>query len=180
MQSLRRPRLQQQLVSPGAAHKARSERMCAPWKGERVSAGEILLPNLLRNLRPVIAAEAYAFCVAKDARDLPPDLRVFATLREPEGVTVVAPENDLRQAGFSAAGSWAKISLDVHSSLAAVGLTAAIAHALAIKGISANILAGFYHDHVFVPWERRNDAFDILDNLSADRLDSSSGSQSMA
>lgn len=131
-------------------------------------AGETILPTLLRDLRPVMAAEAYTFCVANDVKILSEEIRVFAMIREPEGVTVVAPEKDLRQAGLSGAGSWAKITLDVHSSLAAVGLTAVIAQALTRKGISANILAGFYHDHVFVPWERRNDALGILESFSSD------------
>ncbi len=63
---------------------------------------------------------------------------------------------------------WARISLTLHSDLAAVGLTAAFAAALAAAGISANVVAGFYHDHIFVPWERRGDAMEALHALSRD------------
>ncbi len=56
--------------------------------------------------------------------------------------------------------------LGVHSSLAAVGLAARVAESLAAHGISANMVAAFHHDHVFVPWERRDEALKILDNLA--------------
>jgi hypothetical protein len=62
---------------------------------------------------------------------------------------------------------WARITLNVHSSLAAVGLTAAVSQALAGAGIPANIVAAACHDHVFVPWDRRADALAILHRLSA-------------
>jgi uncharacterized protein len=54
----------------------------------------------------------------------------------------------------------------VHSDLAAVGLTAAFAGALASEGISCNVIAGFHHDHLFVPWERRADAMAALGRLA--------------
>ena len=63
-------------------------------------------------------------------------------------------------------GGWARITLGVHSSLAAVGLTARVAESLTAHGISANMVAAFHHDHVFVPWDRRDEALIILDNLS--------------
>jgi len=61
---------------------------------------------------------------------------------------------------------WARITLQVHSSLAAVGLTARVAESLAAHGISANMVAAFHHDHVFVPWARRGEALKILENLA--------------
>ena len=61
---------------------------------------------------------------------------------------------------------WARITLQVHSSLAAVGLTARVAESLAERGISANMVAAFHHDHVFVPWPRRAEALIILENLA--------------
>jgi hypothetical protein len=62
---------------------------------------------------------------------------------------------------------WARITLGVHSSLAAIGLTARVAAALAERGIAANMVAAFHHDHVFVPWERRDEALAVLRGLSA-------------
>ena len=61
---------------------------------------------------------------------------------------------------------WARITLGVQSSLAAIGLTARVAEALAARGISANMVAAFHHDHVFVPWERREEALALLRGLS--------------
>jgi hypothetical protein len=61
---------------------------------------------------------------------------------------------------------WARITLAVHSGLAAIGLTARVATALAARGISANMIAAFHHDHVFVPWDRRDEAMAALRELS--------------
>jgi hypothetical protein len=90
----------------------------------------------------------------------------FARIVEAEGITVIAPVADLLGAGIACADPWARISLTVHSDLAAVGLTAAIATALAAKGISANVVAGFFHDHVFVRWDRRAEAMAVLKDLA--------------
>jgi uncharacterized protein len=79
----------------------------------------------------------------------------FALIREAEGVTLIRPGS-----------GWARITLGVHSSLAAVGLTARVADALAAQRISANMVAAFHHDHVFVPWERRDEALAILRELA--------------
>lgn len=62
---------------------------------------------------------------------------------------------------------WARITLTVHSSLAAIGLTAAVSQALAAGGIPANIIAAFHHDHIFVPWDRRAEALAVLHRLAA-------------
>jgi len=80
----------------------------------------------------------------------------FALVREDEGLTSIHADPD---------GEWARISLDVHSSLDAVGLTATLSSRLAKHGISANIVAAVNHDHLFVPWDRREDALAALDSL---------------
>ena len=79
----------------------------------------------------------------------------FALINEAEGVTLIRPGT-----------GWARITLGVHSSLAAIGLTARVAKALAARGISANIVAGFHHDHILVPWARRAEALAALRALS--------------
>ena len=81
----------------------------------------------------------------------------FALIREEEGLTAIRAHPE---------GEWARISLEVHSSLDAVGLTAALSKALAEAGISANIVAALRHDHLFVPWDRREDAMGCLKALS--------------
>ncbi|MEL7199646.1 MAG: ACT domain-containing protein [Pseudomonadota bacterium] len=61
---------------------------------------------------------------------------------------------------------FARITLQVHSDLEGVGLTAAVATGLAAEGVACNVIAGFHHDHIFVPWERRDDAMAILQKIS--------------
>jgi hypothetical protein len=105
-------------------------------------------------MRPVLHDLSYRFEVMDVAlAEAPAD--AFATIREEEGLTVIVPGD-----------GWARISLSVHSSLAAVGLSAAISGALAEAGISCNIVAGYHHDHLFVPWPRRHDAMAALTILS--------------
>jgi hypothetical protein len=84
--------------------------------------------------------------------------------REAEGTTLIV---DVDEDG---AGSermlWARIILRVQSSLTAVGLMAAVSAALAKRGIPCNPVSAFLHDHVFVPWDRRDDALDALSHLT--------------
>lgn len=125
-------------------------------------AGEADLRVLLRSMQPDLHDVPYGFGVVKQGQAVPD---CFARIVEPEGVTAIAPLADLAVFGIPVMGSWARISLTVHSDLAAVGLTAAFAGALAAQGISANVVAGFYHDHLFVQWERRADAMAALKEL---------------
>lgn len=120
------------------------------------------LSVLLRSMEPVLAPDPYGFAVwPGDALPFAP----FATVAEPEGMTVVAPLDEVRAAGMTSE-AWARISLTVHSDLAAVGLTAALSAALADRGISCNVIAGYHHDHLFVQWARRDDALAALQDLS--------------
>lgn len=132
-------------------------------------SGEAALGTLLREMEPMLCSDPYTFCVIQQRADLPPQLRVFATVHEEEGVTIIAPEIDIARSGLSGSGSWARITLNIHSALSAVGLTAAVSGALAAVGISANVLAGHYHDHLFVPWERRHEAFSVLAQFASGR-----------
>ena len=115
-----------------------------------LSQGERDLGRLLADLRPTLARDRYAF-EATDSPELGEG--IFALVREEEGVTVIRA---------SPAGEWARISLGVHSSLDAVGLTAVFARALSDAGISSNVVAALYHDHIFVQWERREEALKAL------------------
>ena len=72
----------------------------------------------------------------------------------------------LAQAGLSPEGPMARITLTIHSALEAVGLTAAVSTALADHGISANMVAGFHHDHIFLPAKDADRALNILLDLS--------------
>lgn len=124
--------------------------------------GETDLQILLRTMEPVLSPEPYGYGVWKDGVPL---IEPFATVSEAEGMTVVAPLAAMRAAGLESV-AWARISLTVHSDLAAVGLTAAFATALGRDGISCNVIAGYHHDHLFVPWDRRHDALRALEALA--------------
>ena len=115
-----------------------------------MGGGESDLEKLLRSLKPILHPDRYTFAPASDAALLPD---AFALVREDEGLTVIRTDP---------AGEWGRISLGVHSSLEAVGLTAELSRRLAGAGISANIVAGLRHDHFFVPWVRRKEAKDLL------------------
>ena len=80
-------------------------------------------------------------------------------IREDEGVTAIL-------AGERAGTPFARITLTVHSALEGVGLTAAVSGALATVGIACNSVAGYHHDHLFVPWERRDEALAGLQRLA--------------
>ncbi len=123
------------------------------------------LSELLRGMTPVLGAEPYGYAVASDAQEIPLN-QVFAVVREDEGITIVASFQTLLDAGFHSTDKWARITLQIHSSLSAVGLTAAFAAALGNQAISANVIAGFHHDHIFVQWNRRHEALDALLELS--------------
>ena len=124
------------------------------------------LRRLLAGMAPVLYPGPYGFACLDGARVCPAGVVSFATVAEDEGLTVVAPEVELVAAGLAFQGGWARISLTVQSDLAAVGLTAAIAGALSDVGISANVIAGFHHDHFLVQADRAADAMTVLRGLS--------------
>lgn len=123
------------------------------------------LDALLATMQPVLAegrfvyasvpADDLAACLARDPVGL---------FREAEGVTLIL-RADAAQ-GLATSAPMRMITLSVHSSLQAVGLTAAFATALAAAGISANVVAGFYHDHIFVPEQDAGRALETLRALS--------------
>lgn len=123
-------------------------------------AGETDLQLLLAGMRPELSETMYGFRCLPSAEDIPAGAAVLSTFLEDEGLSIVAPVEHLTTE--EGAGTWAKISLKVHSSLWAVGLTARVASALAEHGISANVIAAYHHDHIFVPWEQRLQALQVL------------------
>ena len=122
------------------------------------------LDTLLSGMRPVLNPGRFAFVSLPAGAGFDP-ADAIATMREPEGLSVVLPEQAALERGWTVAFSAAWITLTVHSDLAAVGLTAAFSGALAAAGISCNVVAGTYHDHLFVPFEQAGLAMDVLDAL---------------
>lgn len=126
--------------------------------------GETNLQLLLREMRPILHPGEYVFCVIPD-KNIINDVTFIGLFREAEGWTVVLAREVADDLGlsYSFIASW--ITLTVHSALEAVGLTAAFAKALAEVNISCNVVAGFYHDHLFVPKADAEKAMKALQNL---------------
>ena len=130
-------------------------------------AGEKNLENLLRSMSPVLIEGDYVFCTIKDSKygDYA-ETRPIASFAEAEGLTLVLLKETAEGAGLSYEGVFRCISLGIHSSLEAVGLTAAVAGKLAAHGIAANIIAAYFHDHIFVQSELADHAIGILSEYS--------------
>lgn len=126
------------------------------------------LSILLSSMEPSLEAGEFVYCTVGGAD--PQDylhLKPRGLFQEAEGLTLILPAETARAAGLTASAPLHCITLNVHSSLEAVGLTAAVSAALSEEGISANVVAAYYHDHVFVPTADAARALKTLRALSA-------------
>lgn len=122
------------------------------------------LSRLLATLAPQLHDGVYACCqLGAGMENLA--RHAVVTVSEAEGVTAIFPETLALQAGVKVLFRAAWVTLTVHSDLHAVGLTAAVAAALADAGISCNVVAGACHDHLFVPAEQASRATEALRRL---------------
>lgn len=130
--------------------------------------GETDLNTLLANMAPHMQDSDYVFCSIPTAQygDYA-DAFPLASYREPEGLTLVLEIHRANKHRLSYDAIFKCITLTVHSSLQAVGLTAAVAKKLTENGISANVISAYYHDHIFVPSDRAEDAMAALDEFKA-------------
>ncbi|OKK09878.1 acetyltransferase [Streptomyces sp. CB02488] len=122
---------------------------------------------LLRDLRPELHPGRYVFATVPDGV-VPAGASPVVTVSETEGLTLVLPETEAVAAGLSHSYPAGWITLRAHSALDAVGLTAAVSLALTDAGISCNVVAGFHHDHLFVPHDRAAVAVAVLERLAAE------------
>ena len=111
--------------------------------------GESNLEAMIANMNAQLNEGEYVFVTVQNADLIPRDLCI-CEMKEQEGTTLVISKETAIAHGlaFDFVAAW--LTLQVHSSLSAVGLTAAFATELTKHGISANVIAGFYHDHIFV------------------------------
>jgi hypothetical protein len=129
--------------------------------------GERDLTRLLANLSPTLSPREYVFCTFPDAGyGDHPDLSPVGVFAEVEGLTLIVPRAEADARGCAYEGVFRCITLQVHSSLDAVGLTAAVAGVLAQHDIPANVVAAYHHDHLFVPAQRAEDALAALAGLT--------------
>ncbi|MFJ2671228.1 ACT domain-containing protein [Streptomyces sp. NPDC087525] len=127
--------------------------------------GESDLRKLLSGMRPQLNPGRYVFSTV-DGGGVPAGITPVVTVAEQEGLTLVVRLEDADTVGlpYDYVAGW--ITLRVHSALEAVGLTAAVARELADIGVSCNVVAGFHHDHLFVPYERAAEAVAALEALA--------------
>jgi uncharacterized protein len=123
------------------------------------------LEQLLAYLEPVQRPGTFVFALL-DGRTPPEGVVPEACVREDEGLSVVLRREHADQLGIAYDYVAAWITLAVHSSLDAVGLTAEVSKALADQGLSCNVIAGYHHDHLLVPVDRASDALVALTELS--------------
>jgi hypothetical protein len=129
-------------------------------------SGETDLVTLIGSMQPVLRPEIYVFVTMPHAERALEKLSPVMTFREDEGVTLIVPRQEAEAAGLAGAFPCRMITLNVHSSLQAVGFLATVAARLAAAGISANAASAFYHDHLFVPVERAEEALAVLEKLA--------------
>ena len=127
-------------------------------------AGMTDLDAMLRTLTVARKPGEFVYVLTDDREDAH-DLRAHAVIVEAEGVTAIIPRETADRVGLDYDYVAAWLTLEIHSSLEAVGLTAAFSRALGEAGISCNVLAGFHHDHILVPAERADEAVRVLLSL---------------
>lgn len=130
------------------------------------NSGETDLQKFLKSLKPELNPGEFVFCLVQDLAKINP-ADVIMSFKEKEGITIIIPKSqaDHFNLPYTFVAAW--ITLTVHSSLSAVGLTAAFSNALARQGISCNVVAAYHHDHIFVEKKDKETAMNILVGLSA-------------
>ncbi len=130
-------------------------------------SGVLELNTLLKDMHPDLSNIEYVFCTTESiSLGSINELDPVCTFKEDEGITLVLEKSQAIAAALNFSEVFNKITLQVHSSLEAVGLTAVVSTALAEEGISANVIAAYFHDHIFVPTSKAELAMMTLKSLS--------------
>ena len=125
---------------------------------------------MIAGMAPVLDEQVYQFCTVTDRALLMQAMPMaLARFDEDEGVSLILSVADAAGLGFETDLPMRRITLSVQSALDGVGLTAAVATALAGAGIACNMVAAYHHDHVFVPADTASRAMDILYALASDQ-----------
>jgi len=130
-------------------------------------AGETDLSTLVGSMRPSLGDEAYVFALLPTADAIPAGVKPLMTFREAEGLTLILRRREAEASGLAWTFASRMITLNVHSSLEAVGFFAAVSTRLAAAGIPCNPVSAFHHDHLFVPVDRAEEALRVLKELAA-------------
>jgi uncharacterized protein len=125
--------------------------------------GETNLQALLAGMSAQLRPERFVFTTVREA---PAGAQPVVSVVEDEGLTLVLRQDEADRLRLEYEGVFAMVTLRVYSALEAVGLTAAVATTLAAADMSCNVVAGFFHDHLFVQTERGEEAIALLDELA--------------
>lgn len=131
-------------------------------------SGETNLDRLLRSMSAQLMDDVYVFATVPE---VPPAISPVMQFHEAEGITLILLRSQAETLDLAYEFPSRMITLNIHSSLDAVGFMARIATALAAKGMGVNPVAGFYHDHLFVPEDRAEDAMQVLAGFAAETGD---------
>jgi hypothetical protein len=123
------------------------------------------LNELLASMAPHLNEGEYVFCSLQGEYGDYLHLNPITAFRETEGLSLVIPKQSAIDNNISTESTYRMITLTVHSSLEAVGLTAAVATKLTDHNISANVIAAFHHDHILVQTEKAEMAMNALSEI---------------
>lgn len=129
-------------------------------------SGETQIEILLQTMQPLLSPEEYVFCSVKSSNLTNLKLNPIGTFREKEGLTLILTKKEADRHKLAYSAIFSMITLEVHSSLEAVGFIAAIAMKLAQHNISVNPVSAYYHDHLFIPVARSKEAMSLLQEFS--------------
>ena len=138
-------------------------------KTSEPSKGETNLDLLLKTMSPVLDDTPYIFGTFETASygELS-HLNPIFSFQESEGLSLIIPQSKADEHSVAYDNTYKKITLEVHSSLEAVGLTAAFAAKLTKHGLSANVVAGYFHDHIFIRSDVAEKAVAALKELQSE------------
>lgn len=127
--------------------------------------GSTNLSQLLASMSPDLRDEIYVFITLKPNATVP-NIGAVMQFNEAEGISLIAPLERAKTAKLDYEFPCRMITLNIHSSLEAVGFLAVITTHLARLNIGVNPVSGFYHDHLFIPKDRAEDVMTSLAELS--------------
>ena len=128
-------------------------------------AGERNLDALVKHMKPELRDGVFVFCTIATGSEIPAAIDPLLAFREQEGTTLVMRREAAEAAGLNCQFPSRQITLTVHSALEAVGFLASVTARLAEAGISVNAVSAFFHDHLFVPDQRAEEALALLQRM---------------
>ena len=133
--------------------------------------GETDLKKLLGSMSPELLPGIFVFATLPPGTPIPAGIDPVMTFREREGDTLILSEDEAKAVALPSAFPSRMITLNVHSSLDAVGFLAAITARLAAASMGVNPVSGYFHDHLFVPVHRADEAMAILEDIVTENRD---------